>query len=1084
MRSALNHTLRSTNWRPVTHRLLTLFLLTVLSGDPSTSAQDSVSDPAATLTTAQQEKLIVSENHLTQGFEYLGAGKLKDATTEIKAAIAIDLEVCGNGHDRVLANQATLADLLELQEQFTASQEVHIQRLAALTKRYGKADWRVVDGRIAAEDSERRGKLSGPDRKLLQEAGEASRAMDQLYAASQFSVALEKSQFIVQRRRELLGEHNSTYALSLAKLALVHSCLGAYDKAESLYDQALVIEKETLGELHPEYATTLSNLAVQCDNSGEYVKAGKLYQQAMEIRRQTLGERSSDYATSLNNLAVHFDLLGDFAKAEPLHRSAVELKQQILGEQHPDSMTSLNNLGRSLLSRGELEQAEPILIKAMELRKQVLGEQHAQYAGSLNSLGLLYSAQRDFERAERMFQQAREILKKAVGELHSNYGTTLGYLADVSNQKGDFVQAEKQYREVLTLRQQALGEQHPDVAAVLSKLSLSLLHQEKIDEARTLAIQAAEINRRHVEAVASVQSDRQQFVSARQSFASLDALLSILVRSGRATDIEYNEILQAKGRVWQRQRESRETARASTEHPELAQLIVELRSLAAGRAQLVQNVPRPKGVAEWQRRLTEVTEQQESRERELSEKSVALREARTPVSPADVRKSLPEGTVLVDVFEYLHVLTPPAQPKAADHERRLVAFIVRRDTPEVTLVSLGPVKPLSKAIDTWREYFGRPPEQAVGTLASAQAAGRLLRQKIWEPLEPHLGGAGVALVSPDGLLGRFPLMALPGKSPDSYLLEEVALAVIPCAMAIPRIVATDGSSQPTEVAGNLLIAANIDYNAVTPAPAAPSKKKFGRQLTAVRGSDWKGFKPLGATRGELASIDKLYRDSFGGTGITLLEGTEAREQRFCEEAIRHKYLHIATHGFFAPTELRSAIKEGEDQARSAAPPSGVSGQFIGYPPGLLSGLAFAGANGDPEPDCDDGILTASEVENLDLGGVQLAVLSACETGLGEVAGGEGQLGLQRAFQVAGAQTVVASLWPVSDTETRTLMERFYENLLKKDMGRLDALREAQLWMLREGQERGLVRIDQPAPGGPNRSLPFYWAPFVLSGDWQ
>ncbi len=1036
-----------------------------------------VASPAP-LTVAQQEQIQKSEAHWKQGYEFLGAGKLAEATTEIQAAVTIERGVYGDQHDQVLANMNTLAELYELREQFADSLAVHSEVQVGLTKRFGEAHWKVTDARIAAEDCQRRAKLSGPDRKRLREAVTASQAMDQFYAEDQFAAALEKAEFVVQRRREILGEQNSTYALSLAKLALVHSRLGHYEEAESLYDIARVIESETLGKQHPEYATTLSNLAVQCDDAGEFAKAERLYLEAKEIRRQTLSEQSSDYATSLNNLAVHYDLLADFTKSEPLYLKAVEIKLQILGELHQDYMTSLNNLGRHFLTRGELAQAEPRLVKAMELRKQVLGEKHAQYAGSLNSLGLLYQAQGKFEQAEKLFEQAREILKERLGEKHANYSTTLGFLANLHNAKGEFAKAESQYREVLALRQAALGDQHPDVATVRSRLSLSLLHQNKTDEARSLATQAAEVTRRHVDAVASIQSDRQQFATARQSYVALDALLSILVRIGSATDSEYNEILQAKGRVWQRQRDSRETARAVTQQPELAKLVNELRSLAARRAQLMLNVPSPKNVEEWRRRLEEVTQQQESLERELSEKSVELRNLRKPVSPADVRSVLPADAVLVDVFEYLHVLTPSVEPSAAMHERRLVAFVVRHDVPGVALVALGPVSPLSRAIDTWRQSFGKLPE--------AQAAARLLRQKIWEPLEPHLNGVGLVLLSPDGVVGRFPLLALPGRMPDTYLLEDVSLAVVPCAMALPRMLVEDSSAPRIEVAGQLLIAANIDYDAAAPAPTAPPTRKFGRQLAAVRGADWKGFTPLAATRGELASIEKLYGDSFGSNGLTLLEGTEAREQRFCEEAVRHKYLHIATHGFFAPSALKSALHDSEEQARSAPLSSSTVSQFIGYPPGLLSGIALSGANRDPEPDREDGILTASEVENLDLRGVQLAVLSACETGLGEVAGGEGQLGLQRAFQVAGAQTVVASLWPVSDTATRTLMERFYENMLRKEnpLGTLEALREAQLWMLREGQDRGLVRIDKTAAGESKRSPPFYWAAFVLSGDWR
>jgi CHAT domain-containing protein len=155
---------------------------------------------------------------------------------------------------------------------------------------------------------------------------------------------------------------------------------------------------------------------------------------------------------------------------------------------------------------------------------------------------------------------------------------------------------------------------------------------------------------------------------------------------------------------------------------------------------------------------------------------------------------------------------------------------------------------------------------------------------------------------------------------------------------------------------------------------------------------------------------------------------------------------------------------------------------VGHHPGLLSGVVLTGANRPVEPGQDDGVLTALEVAELDLGRAELVVLSACETGLGETAGGEGVLGLQRAFQVAGARSVVASLWKVDDEATRKLMERFYEEMWQKGRPRLEALRQAQLTVLREGYARGMVRRDKADKA--DRVPPFYWAAFVLSGDWR
>jgi CHAT domain-containing protein len=249
---------------------------------------------------------------------------------------------------------------------------------------------------------------------------------------------------------------------------------------------------------------------------------------------------------------------------------------------------------------------------------------------------------------------------------------------------------------------------------------------------------------------------------------------------------------------------------------------------------------------------------------------------------------------------------------------------------------------------------------------------------------------------------------------------------------------------------------------------------------------WKGgdkFKPLDGTSGELLKIKDLYEKQWGSDGLTTLEGMQASEEAVRQAISKHLYLHIATHGYFAPPELNFALSGAsadEIGLESRSVSKEGSFEISAFHPGLLSGLALAGAN-NPKSDGNDGILSAEEVASLDLGGVDVAVLSACETGLGKVAGGEGLLGLQRAFQVAGARTVVSTLWKVDDGATRDLMERFYTNMWERDMGTLAALREAQLWILRERGPRGLdLKNDQR----PQRLPPQYWAAFQLSGDWR
>ncbi len=899
--------------------------------------------------------------------------------------------------------------------------------------------------------------------------------LGQLYASTrEFAKAEPLLRQALEIRRSVPGVQHPDYAVSLNNLAGLYQSMGDLAKADPLYRKALEIQKIVPGETHPDYATTLDNFAGLHKAMGDYARAEPLYRKALEIQRTARGENHPEYAVTLGNVAEFYQSMGDYEKAKPLCLQALDIQKARRGEQHPDYATSLNNLAMLYDSMGDDAVAERLYRQALEIRQVVLGEQHPDYANSLNNLASLYTARQEHAKAEPLYRQALEIKKNTFGETHPAVAVGLNNLAVLYVSMNDDAKAEPLLRQALAIQAGALGETHPAYATSLS--NLAVLYESRGDHAKAepLVRQAVAITRGHVESTAAVESERQQFVIARANRGSLNLYLSIAVSSGLYAKDVYQEVLLTKGAVWRRQQKTR----TAQEDSQLAPLFTELRSVSTQRAQLTLATPNPTTQDVWRQQIDQLAQRQEELERELSSRSTKYREAQQFVTVDKLRTSLPTDHALVDFWEYSQLL-PSADDKPAplQFERRLVAFVLRPDRPSVTLVPLGAVKPLAQLIDTWRK-------QTVGRLPAAAQTGQLLRERLWMPLEPHLTEIKTVLLSPDGVLGRFPFIALPGNTPGSYLLEQYALATVPVPQAIVSLLREKDSDRPT-VAGNLLVLGDVDYDSQpdSQTPAAP-KKKFGRNLAAVRGDGWRGWGPLDATRGELASIDKLFRDNFGSDGVTLLEKSEASEKRFRQEAPRHKILHVATHGFFAPEMLRSALKDTVDRG-SRFNESDSSRRFAGYPPGLLSGLALAGANQAPDSERDDGILTALEVESLDLRGVQLVVLSACETGLGEVAGGEGLLGLQRAFQVAGTRSVVASLWQVSDDATRALMERFYDNLWQKEMSTLESLREAQLWILKEGQHRGLVRTDQPkTDNGPQRTPPFFWAAFVLSGDWR
>jgi CHAT domain-containing protein len=365
--------------------------------------------------------------------------------------------------------------------------------------------------------------------------------------------------------------------------------------------------------------------------------------------------------------------------------------------------------------------------------------------------------------------------------------------------------------------------------------------------------------------------------------------------------------------------------------------------------------------------------------------------------------------------------------------------------------------PIERHIQAWRDAIDRGDD-------ATEVAARL-RQRLWEPLEKHLAGAKLVLLSPDEALGRLPFAALPGREEGKYLLEEVPLALLPVPQVLERVLERP-TSKPS-----LLTLGGVDYG------------------------DGKVWSPLPGTIAEMKAVEARFRALFKGE-TTTLSGIKASKPAVRDALPRHRFTHLATHGYFAPPSMRSFLDRDDKAPRDFLGREGVTG----WDPALLSGLVFAGANRPPRPGEDDGLLTASEVAEMNLSGVELAVLSACQTGRGKEAGGEGILGLQRAFAVSGCKTTVTSLWSVDDAATSVLMERFYHHVWEKKLPKLEALRQAQLEVLRHPEWvearrremaalaglRGAGKVAEALVGGKRerRSPVAWWGAWQLAGDWR
>lgn len=418
--------------------------------------------------------------------------------------------------------------------------------------------------------------------------------------------------------------------------------------------------------------------------------------------------------------------------------------------------------------------------------------------------------------------------------------------------------------------------------------------------------------------------------------------------------------------------------------------------------------------------------------------------AESRIELAALRARLPESTALVEwmVFFPFDIDGWPTRPWS---EARLAAYVLTREGP-IRSMDLGPVHEIEESVRRWLDLVQHG--TGAGDIEALDAEARNLDERLLVPLEPGLAGCSRVLISPDGLLNLFPFDAL--VAPDGrYRIEHTSFGYLGSGSdllrldedvpprSVPVVVAAPDFDGPDDVGGSASSQATS-----TPAP--------------LTGRSW------GALPGTAAEGERVAALLPGARRVTGAQATKAAMLELKGPVV----LHVATHGFFlteAPDvrgEGRGAVVLRPPDSGHLAPPPAVLGR-----PLLRSGIVLAGANGAGEG-AHHGILTALELADADLDGTQLAVLSACETGLGEIRDGQGVFGLRRALELAGARTQVISLWKVDDQGTADLMVRFYQRLAE-GQDRVGALRDA--------------RLDQLAD--PRWEHPRYWAAFVVSGSW-
>jgi CHAT domain-containing protein/Tfp pilus assembly protein PilF len=837
---------------------------------------------------------------------------------------------------------------------------------------------------------------------------------------------------------EKAGPEHPDIAIALNNIALLYRATGAYATAEPLFQRALAIREKVLGPEHPDTAVSLNSLAELYRVTGAYAKAEPLFQRALAIREKVRGPEHPDTAHSLNDLAELYHDTGAYTKAEPLQQRALAINEKALGPEHRDTAGSLNNLAALYHDTGAYAKAEPLYRRSLAILEKARGPEHPDTANALNNLGELYRDTGAYAKAEPLYERALAIREKALGRDHRDTAVSLNNLALLYNLTGAYAKAEPLYQQSLAITEKALGPEHPNTAISLNNLGALYYAAGAYGKAEPLLERAQGIDEINAARflLSSNEARKRAYLEQGLGNAYAHATFALAVADPRVRAQGLTSVLQYKGRVLDAMADSVARLRRSVDPKDQA-LFDELAAVAQQFSTLTFRGPDNLSTEAYRERLGTLAREQEQLEGELAARSAAFRQAVAPVTLEGVRERLPADAVLVEWFRY-----QPFDPKAMDAKTRwgaphYAAYVLRRDR-EPAAINLGAARDIDKLVGDFRAALSGPARTGY------KEAGQELFSKLVAPLQSSFSGVDRLLLSPDGALNLVPFAALTDEHGE-YLAQRFEVTYLTSGRDLLRLAA------PAPARGRPVVMADPAYDQRASGP--PLDISFFRSSDLDRSGLM--FTPLAGTADEAKALQGLLKLE----AQDVLTGANATEEKL-KELHGPRILHVATHGFFLSDQqmTAAALRPVSFGAETPLP--------VGENPLLRSGLALTGANARRSGASDDGILTAAEAAQLDLRGTELVVLSACETGLGQVQQGEGVYGLRRALVLAGAQAQLVSLWKVADAQTQALMVDYYQHLLNGD-GRAAALREAQKAMI----------------ANPATQHPYYWAAFVPIGNW-
>jgi len=894
------------------------------------------------------------------------------------------------------------------------------------------------------------------------------------------------------------GSNPDLIAEAFNNLGAVKYEVGKYDEALNLYQRALKSMESSLGPDAPGTAVARSNLAGTYARLGQVALAEPLYVRSVNTLESYRDEQPAQLGDALANHANFYLSQGEMSRAVPLVQRAVLLKQKQYGEQHFEVARTLNNLGAIYSKMGQYDKAEETLHQTLQILEKTLGPDHADVARALTNLAEVEKKLKKFDRAEVDYKRGLQIREAALGPDHLDVATSLEHLSTFYQLVARYPEATAAAERSLKIRRQKLGNDQIPVAYCLSSLASISLCQKKNSEAEELYNQALQIRQKHLPAHHSELAESNASLgwvyattgrmdqsleafdkSRRGNRGYVEQVLSVLSepeqitflknvdqvvyhialssaysqKSQKAIDTSATWVLNSKGIAQEILAQKALVSRDATDPliATVSQTLVAIRkqlaTLALAGFQTADERARRQKMEELSQREAEIARQMD----QVGGRLVLKGEF---VELDAIRKNIADDAALVEITRFrVHDFRDPLREEFPE---RYVAWIIPPlGEANVKFVDLGPVEPIDALIFSIREKLATSLKE-IRESGEDEAEQDLkksmqpLAKLVLEPLLADLGDIQKVYLSPDSNLWIVPWSAMP-LADGKYAVEKFDFRfLISGRDLIP-------SERKKGTASRPMLFANPNYD-LTPAEVqAATQELFKRTVESGP------IHAIPATLNRLGQVARLPGTQIEAMAIQpkieALANTQAYlySDKWALEAVfksmrQPQIVVLSTHGFFLETDVDKNATESAN-------------------PLLRCGLLLAGCNkpsaimGDG---IEDGILTGLEIVATDLRNTDLVVLSACETGLGQVQNGEGVAGLRQAFQLAGARAVVATLWQIPDRETSQLMTDFFSQL-SEGTDQSAALRNAQLKMMTVRRNRD------------GSAHPFFWAAFTITG---